>query len=377
MADETMKSASDDVFMRRAIELARRGEGKVNPNPLVGAVIEKDGVILGEGFHEKYGGLHAERQAIKDALEKGNDVSDATLFVTLEPCCHFGKQPPCTQAIVDAKIKRVVVGSRDPNPLVAGKGSDFLRENGVLVDEDFLRDECDALNSIFFHYITTGTPYIALKYAMTADGKIAAKNAPSKWITGERARNFVHALRNRYSAIMVGIGTVLADDPLLTCRLPHSSNPLRIILDSSLRIPMESQIVKTAKDVPTMIVCASLLETQKEKKDALEAAGAEVVFLFDENKSTSVDIATLFRLLGERKIDSVLVEGGAEINCSVLETGFVNHIYSFVGGKIFGSGKSPVEGACAAFVKGAYNLHLKSVSQFDDDALMEWDVIEP
>lgn len=371
-----MQDTADEVFMRRAIDLAWQGEGKTSPNPLVGAVIEKDGVILGEGFHEKYGGLHAERQAIQNALERGNDISGSTLFVTLEPCCHFGKQPPCTQAIIDAKIKCVVVGSRDPNPLVSGKGNNFLRENGVRVVEDFLRAECDALNPIFFHYITRGTPYVALKYAMTADGKIATQNSDSKWITNERARNFVHILRNRYSAIMVGIGTVLADDPLLTCRLPNSSNPLRIILDSSLKIPLESHIVKTASEIPTMIMCVNTCEVQKEKKNALEAAGVEVIFLCGEGETGRVDMKSVFKLLGERKIDSVLVEGGAEIHCSVLKAGVVNHIYSFIGSKIFGgNGKSPVMGAGVDFVKDAYNLHLKSITQFDDDALLEWDVI--
>ncbi len=371
-----MQNMTDEIFMRRAIELARQGEGKTSPNPLVGAVIEKNGVVLGEGFHEKCGGLHAERQAIKDAFEKGNDISGATIFVTLEPCCHFGRQPPCTQAIIDAKIKRVVVGSRDPNPLVSGKGNDFLRENGVQVVEDFLRVECDKLNPIFFHYITTGTPFVALKYAMTADGKIATKNSDSKWITGERARNFVQVLRNRYSAIMVGIGTVLADDPLLTCRLPNASNPIRVILDSSLKIPLESHIVKTAREVPTIVACASVDENQKEKKNALEAAGVEVISVCGENEAERVDIKSLFKLLGKRKVDSVLVEGGAEVNFSVLKTGLVNHIYSFVGSKIFGgSGKSPVAGAGVDFVKDAYTVRLASLSQFDDDALIEWDVV--
>ncbi|MBQ7620624.1 MAG: bifunctional diaminohydroxyphosphoribosylaminopyrimidine deaminase/5-amino-6-(5-phosphoribosylamino)uracil reductase RibD, partial [Treponema sp.] len=242
--------------MRAAIELAKKGEGWTNPNPLVGAVIVKENQIIGQGYHHKYGDLHAERDALRDCRERGNDPSGAQIFVTLEPCCHTGKQPPCVEAIVEAGIKKVVVGSRDPNPLVSGKGAAFLRERGVEVEEDFLRSECDALNFIFFHYITRKTPYVALKYAMTADGKIATATGKSKWISSQESRDFVHQLRNKYSCIMAGIGTVLADDPLLTCRIPGGRNPTRIICDSSLRLPLDSQLVQTARDVPTIVACA-------------------------------------------------------------------------------------------------------------------------
>ena len=202
-------------YMERAIQLARRGTGFTNPNPLVGAVIVKDHRIIGEGWHARYGDLHAERNALKHCIE---DPAGADIYVTLEPCCHHGKQPPCTEALVESGIRRVYIGSRDPNPLVSGKGVAFLREHGIEVFPDFLREKCDQLNPIFFRYITTKMPYTILKYAMTADGKIACAGGASKWVTGEAARNHVQQTRKRVAAICVGIGTVLADDPMLTCR---------------------------------------------------------------------------------------------------------------------------------------------------------------
>ena len=333
---ETVSKESE--YMRRAIALAKNGEGRTNPNPLVGAVLVKNNEIIGEGFHQKYGGLHAEREALKNCEENGNSAEGATLYVTLEPCCHFGKQPPCTQAIVEAGIRRVVVGSRDPNPLVHGKGNSFLREQGIEVTEDFLKDECDALNPIFFHYISTRTPYVALKYAMTADGKTASKTGKSKWITGEKSRLFVHQLRNRYSCILAGIGTVLSDNPLLTSRIPGGRNPVRIICDSKLRIPLDCNIVQTAKEIPTIIACCQ----ENEKKSALEKSGCEVLCFPGKN---GVNLKKLTETLGERSLDSVLIEGGSEIHYSALEAGIVQHIYAFTAPKIFGGkAKTPVEG---------------------------------
>ena len=203
-------------YMRRAIELAKKARGFTSPNPMVGAVIVKDNRIIGEGYHERCGQLHAERNALASCKES---PKGAVMYVTLEPCCHYGKTPPCTEAIIEAGIRKVVIGSRDPNPKVSGKGAKQLRKAGIEVEEDFLRTECDALNPVFFHYISTGTPYVVLKYAMTADGKIASHTGKSKWITGEKARNHVHQLRHWYSGIMVGIDTVLADDPMLNCRI--------------------------------------------------------------------------------------------------------------------------------------------------------------
>ena len=363
---ETVSKESE--YMRRAIALAKNGEGRTNPNPLVGAVLVKNNEIIGEGFHQKYGGLHAEREALKNCEENGNSAEGATLYVTLEPCCHFGKQPPCTQAIVEAGIRRVVVGSRDPNPLVHGKGNSFLREQGIEVTEDFLKDECDALNPIFFHYISTRTPYVALKYAMTADGKTASKTGKSKWITGEKSRLFVHQLRNRYSCILAGIGTVLSDNPLLTSRIPGGRNPVRIICDSKLRIPLDCNIVKTAKEIPTIIACCQ----ENEKKSALEKSGCEVLCLPGK---TGVDLKKLTKTLGERSLDSVLIEGGSEIHYSALEAGIVQHIYAFTAPKIFGGkAKTPVGGEGIDFPENCFQLELERIEKIGDDILAEYNV---
>ena len=229
----------EEKYMQEAIALAKKGTGKVSPNPLVGAVIVKDGEVIGRGYHEKYGQPHAERNALSSCSVS---PEGADMYVTLEPCCHHGKQPPCTEAIVAAGIKRVIIGSSDPNPLVSGKGVVFLKEHGIEVKEGFMKEKCDALNDIFFHYIRTGRPFVTMKYAMTMDGKIAAFTGKSKWITGEEARKHVHGERNRNTAIMVGVGTVIADDPMLTCRIEGGRNPVRIVIDTNLSTPKDSKI---------------------------------------------------------------------------------------------------------------------------------------
>ena len=229
--DEKGEKMTDEFYMRRAIELAKKGRGWTNPNPMVGAVIVKNGSIIGEGYHEKCGELHAERNAIASLTES---AEGATLYVTLEPCCHYGKQPPCTLAIVEHGIKKVYVGSDDPNDKVAGKGIEFLREHGVEVETGVMKAACDAINPVFFHYITTKLPYVVMKYAMSMDGKIAAYTGKSQWITGEAARQHVQETRNWLKGIMVGCNTVLQDDPALTCRIEGGRNPVRIVCDLSL-----------------------------------------------------------------------------------------------------------------------------------------------
>ena len=267
---------TDQEYMLRAIQLAKKGEGWTNPNPMVGAVIVKDGRIIGEGYHKKCGELHAERNAIASLTES---AEGATIYVTLEPCCHYGKTPPCTEAIIEQKIKKVVIGSRDPNPKVAGKGAQILRESGITVVQDFMREECDCLNPVFFHYITTKTPYVVMKYAMTLDGKIATKTGASKWITGEPARQEVQHMRHRYMGIMAGIGTVLADDPMLNVRVEGWKSPVRIVCDSSLRIPLDSQIVRSAKEYRTIVAYAGREGNEEitEKIERLHAKGVDTV----------------------------------------------------------------------------------------------------
>ena len=372
---------SDEIFMRRAIELAKMGLGRTNPNPLVGAVIVKEGAVIGEGYHHVYGDLHAERDAIKNCKEKGNDPAGATIYVTLEPCSHFGKQPPCIHAVKEAGISKVVIGSRDPNPLVNGKGTRWLRENGIEVIEDFLREECDSLNEIFFHYINTKTPFVALKYAMTMDGKIATKTGESKWISGEKSREHAHSLRNKYTCIMAGIGTVLADDPMLNCRIAGGRNPVRVICDSSLKIPLESNIVKTAKDIPTIVACTRIATvdskenadintcTRADKIAALQKAGIEV-FTTDGDK---VDLKALMAHLAEKKLDSVLIEGGGEINFSALNAGIVNKVYAYIAPQCFGgSAKSPVGGTGIEKICDSFKFKVTDTKMIDGDVLVEF-----
>lgn len=355
-------------YMRRAIELAKGGIGFVNPNPLVGAVIVKDGKIIGEGFHERYGQLHAERNALKNCTES---CEGADMYVTLEPCCHYGKNPPCTEAVIESGIKRVFVGSFDPNPLVAGNGIEILRNNGIEVTENFLREECDALNDIFFHYITTKTPYVIVKTAVTADGKIAAATGDSKWITNEKSRAHTHETRKRVSAILVGVNTVIADNPMLNCRAENPSDPIRIVCDSHLRIPLTSKIVQTARDIPTYIVCIS---DDTEKITALQDMGAHIIKT--QPKDGHTDLAELMRKLGEMQIDSVLIEGGGEIHASALKSGIVNKVQLYIAPKIIGGdGKNAVAPLGNTLMCDAVQLKNPQINLFGDDILIEYEVM--
>lgn len=361
---------TDQDYMQRAITLAKKARGFTNPNPMVGAVIVKDGRIIGEGYHRKCGELHAERNAFASLTES---AEGATIYVTLEPCCHYGKTPPCTEAIVENKIARVVIGSRDPNPFVSGKGVQFLREHGIKVEEDFLRGDCDEINPVFFHYITKKTPYVVTKYAMTADGKIATKTGASKWITGEAARQEVQYMRHCYMAIMAGIGTVLADDPMLNVRIEGLKSPVRVICDSKLRIPLDSQIVKTAGEIPTIVAHAISDEI---KEQELRKAKVETVCLANEEES--VDLVALMNYLGEKGIDSVFVEGGGTLCDSMLRSGLVKQMEVFVAPKVFGGkdAKSPVEGSGVDEVFQATALSLTSVRQIGEDVLLSYLVKE-
>lgn len=355
-------------YMRRAVELAKLGIGKVNPNPLVGSVIVKEGRIIGEGYHAKYGKLHAERHAFSRLTE---EAEGAEMYVTLEPCCHHGKQPPCTQAIIEHGIKKVFVGSDDPNALVAGKGVQALREAGVEVVTQVMKEECDALNPVFFHFITTKTPYVLMKYAMTMDGKIACDTGKSQWITGEEARSHVQETRDALMGIMVGIQTIISDNPRLTCRIPGGRNPIRIICDSHLRIPMEAEVVQTAKEMKTVVATVS---SEQEKISALREAGVKV--LITDSADGKVDLQDLMQKLGQEKIDSILLEGGGTLNQSALQSGIVNHIQIYLAPKIFGgTGKyTPVSGIGVKEPDEAYLLINRKIRIFGEDILLDYDV---
>ena len=365
-----MECADEQHYMQRAIELAARGRGWVHPNPQVGAVIVKDGRIIGEGYHQRCGELHAERNAFASLSES---AEGATLYVTLEPCCHVGRTPPCTNAIIEHNIARVVIGSRDPNPLVSGKGAHMLREHGIEVREDFMRSECDALNPVFFHYISTGLPYVVMKYAMSLDGKIACHTGASQWITGELARKHVHDLRGQYSAILVGIGTVLADDPMLNCRIEGEHQPVRVIADSTLRTPLTSRIVASAREYETIVAYA---QENPARVQALEAAGVQCVCV--PNTQGLVDLEALMRVLGKQKLDSVLIEGGGAVHEAALKAGIVNHVYAYIAPKLIGGSeaKTPVEGMGVSHPDLAAQLCNVHITQLGEDVLLEYDGAE-
>ena len=368
------EKSRDEKWMRRALELAAGGMGRVSPNPMVGAVIVRDGKVIGEGFHERYGELHAERNALADCRRRGYTADGATIYVTLEPCCHYGKTPPCTEAILENRLSRVVYGTTDPNPLVAGKGLDILWKAGVRVEGPVLERECRELNRIFFHHVTTGLPYVILKYAMTADGKIATVTGDSRWITGEESRRHVHLIRRQVSAIMVGIGTVLADDPMLNCRVEEGVDPIRVICDSRLRIPMESQIVRTAGQIRTIV--AYIGESEPERQDKirkLTEAGVELLKI-DADAEGHVDTEKLIRELGNMKIDSILVEGGSELHFSVLKTGFVSEIDVYIAPKFAGgaAARTPVGGVGFDRIAECVELGAPEIERFGDDVLLRY-----
>lgn len=355
-----------EMYMRRALELAGKGEGHTSPNPMVGCVVVKDGRIISEGYHERYGEFHAERNALTRCTE---DTTGADLYVTLEPCCHHGKTPPCTDIIIEKKIARVFVGSMDSNPLVAGKGVQILRDHGIEVETGILEEECLKLNEVFYHYIQTKTPFVVMKYAMTLDGKIACATGDSKWVTGEAARYQVHEMRGRYKGIMVGIGTVLADDPMLNCRVAQGVDPVRIICDSRLRIPLDCQIVKTASEIPTIVACAHEVMESERKQDKIEKLREAGIQIIPTKGAHGVNLKELMPVLGEQKIDSILLEGGGTLNASALEEGIVNKVYAYIAGKLIGGmdARSPVEGMGVEKMRDAVRLTDMQITRLGDD----------
>ena len=350
-------------FMKRALELAEKGMGYTSPNPMVGCVVVKDGKIVAEGYHERCGGYHAERNAL---LSCDEDVSGAELYVTLEPCCHYGKTPPCTEIIIEKGIKKVYVGSMDSNPLVGGKGVKILEDAGIQVECGILKKECDRLNEVFFHYIQKKTPFVVMKYAMTLDGKIASYTGDSKWVTGESARNHVQLLRKKYSGILVGIRTVKEDNPMLNCRIEEGCDPVRIICDSNLSISLDSEIVKTGKNIKTIIAYA------KENKEKITALEKENITLIQAERNGKVDLKSLLKQLGEMGIDSVLVEGGGEIHGAFLEENLVNKVYAYIAPKVVGgaTAKTPVGGTGLKTMEDAKKLKNVQIEQLGEDILI-------
>ena len=352
-------------YMRMAITLAKKAAGATSPNPLVGAVVVKNGAAVGTGYHQKCGLPHAEKVALDNA---GALAMGADMYVNLEPCNHIGRTPPCTDAIIQAGIKRVYVAIRDPNPLVNGSGIAKLRKEGIEVHEDILREEAYFTNEIFFKHIRTGLPFVALKAAASIDGKIATKTGKSQWITGEESRKHGHGLRNIYDAILVGIGTVKADNPALSCRLPgkKTHDPIKIIIDSKLSIDGEARVFDT--DQREKVIIATTRQASQQKAQELREK-AKVLIV---NNGDRVSLPALMQELGKIEITSVLVEGGSRINASFLEAELVDKFFFYVAPVIVGGDDAAgiFAGSGPADLTDAPRLHSVSTQKLGKDMLI-------
>ncbi len=361
----------DEQFMQEALALAAQARGRTSPNPMVGSVVVKDGRVVGRGYHAKAGAPHGEVVALEDA---GAQARGATLYITLEPCCHFGpfkRTPPCTKAIIAAGIRRVVAAMRDPNPLVSGKGLEELRQAGIDVKLPVLETEAAALNEVFITYITTKRPFVLLKVAASLDGKTATVTGESRWITNERSRMLVHQLRDQVDGVMVGINTVLRDDPLLTTRLPGGGgrDPMRIIVDTHLRMPCEARVLTASTTASTLI--ATTPAAPREKRLQLEAAGAQVIVI--EGEGPGVPLRPLMEQLGAMQVTSILLEGGGELHSSALRAGIVDKVWYFLAPKLIGGRAAPpaIGGEGFARLEEAVTLERMQVRPLDGDLLIE------
>ncbi len=355
----------DEEYMKQALTLARKGLGKTSPNPMVGAVIVKDNRIISQGYHHYFGGKHAEVDALQGA--RGN-VAGATIYVTLEPCCYYGKTPPCTDALISHKIGRVVIGILDPNPQVNGRSVEILKQRGLEVKVGVLEEECRRLNEPHFKYITTGLPFVTLKFAQTLDGRIATATGSSQWISSEKFRRLAHKLRATHDAVIVGIETVLADDPQLTVRLVRGRNPTRIILDSRLRIPLAARVIKSRELAPVIIATTSRADANK--LTSLRNLGIEVL-VNNEDEAEEVDLNQLLKTLGERGISSVLVEGGAGVITSLLRQNLVDKVIIAIAPKIMGKGIEAVGELNIREVSQALKLSFNKIYRVGEDLVIE------
>jgi len=355
----------DSFFMQKAFKLAKKGMGTTSPNPIVGSIVVKNGEIIGEGFHRKVGESHAEIIALESAGER---AKEAELYVTLETCSHYGKTPPCVEAVIKAGVKRAVIAIQDPNPLVAGQGIKRLKEAGIDVTVGIMKEEAMKLNEVFIKYITTKRPFVIGKIAQSIDGKVALSTGESKWITSEPARIKVHELRSWYDAVMVGIGTVLADDPLLTCRLPGKrKTQTRIIIDSTAKIPLDARILKCSEG---RIILATTDMADKKKIKALRSKGLDVI---ETNaKDGKVNLIQLFDILGNMEITSVLVEGGPCLLTSLIKESLIDKLIIFLA-PIFlgGSGLSSIGDLFINELKKAPRFKFQSIEQASNDLMLE------
>ena len=362
-----MITKQDEKYMKKALSLAKKGLGRTTPNPAVGAVIVKDNKIVGRGYHKKAGGPHAEIFAINEA--KGL-CKDATIYVTLEPCNHFGKTPPCSKAILEAGIRRVVIGTTDPNPIAKG-GAQFLKEKGLEVEIGCLQDECRYLIAPFIKHVKTGLPWIRTKVAMSLDGKIATRTGDSKWITCEKSRQYGHKIRNIVNAILIGKNTLLKDNPSLTTRLPNKKgkDPIRVILASDLNVPLDCKVIMQESSAPTIFIGVKDKSFNNARK-RLEEKGAKVYLV--EGKNGKVDIKSMLKLLGELEIQDLLVEGGAMVHGSFWDEDMVDEAFFFIAPLVIGGKNAPtaILGDGIKYIKNSRQLKIKEIKKIETDVLI-------
>lgn len=358
-----MQTAELDAWhMQRALRLARRGEGAVEPNPMVGCVVAHGAEVVGEGWHRRYGGLHAEREALRIA---GRRSQGATLYVTLEPCCHHGKTPPCTEAVLASGIARVVAAQQDPYPDVGGSGIAQLRAAGLQVDVGVLEEEACWLNAPYRKLVKQGRPWVIAKWAMTLDGKLATHTGDSRWISNSTSRGIVHDLRRRVDAVVVGRGTAEADDPLLTARPSGTRTVARVVLDSHGMLASESQLVQTSADAPVLVIVAPAASA--ENRQRLQEAGCQVIECLGQDYAER--FARLLDILGQRRWTNVLVEGGSQVLGALFDAGLIDEVHAFVATKLVGGDKapSPIGGAGLADMQLAQPLHRVETKVLDGD----------
>ena len=352
---------TDEYYMKMALKLARRGAGWTSPNPMVGAVIVRDGKIIGKGYHRKFGEAHAEVNAINDV---SRSVEGATFYVTLEPCSHHGKTPPCVDRIIEAKASKVVIGTVDPNPLVSGRGISILNDHGIETEAGVLGEQCEAMNEKFFKFMRTGMPFVTLKYAQTLDGRIASSTGHSQWISSEPSLRFAHRLRGLHDAVLVGIGTVAADDPDLRVRLARGRNPLRVVADSTLRIPSGARVLDNQDVAKTLIATGSL--RGRGSLSMLEERAIETLIIDEKGKGV-LDLKKLLAELGKRQISSVLVEGGAGIITSFVRESLFDRIIVITAPKILGRGIEAVGDLGISRIDDSVQLKIEQVCRKGED----------
>jgi len=356
---------TDEQRMKQVLRLAEKGRGRTSPNPVVGAILVKNDQVVGKGYHVRAGELHAEIVALQQA---GESARGSTLYINLEPCTHFGRTPPCAPRVIKARVKRVVIGMKDPNPRVKGRGIQTLRQAGIDVQVGILERECQRINEAFHKYIVHKEPFVILKVASTLDGKIATQEGDSKWITGEVSRRFVHRLRDQVDAVLVGIGTILKDDPMLTARIEGGHDPYRVVLDSRLRIPERAKVLKGS---PSKVIIATTEEGSHEKMERLRRKGFQILVL--NSKEGRVDLRTCLKRLGTIGIVTLLVEGGSQINGSFLDERKIDKFYFFFSSKWMGDPEAPsiFGGHGARDLKKAVRLNQVRFRKMGEDFLIE------